>query len=204
VLSRIKSLFVKEKGLAKEQIAALSRLPPDERLAQLAVVLHDLCVKRAAGFVEEQHHLAESPFRDLPKTDFFHEMLVMNFWVFEWLFKGKRQPLTDHIYQHYNASFVWGWESSRKELLDSMRLKFKTYDKSWDDYSGHQDIFAKQAIGIIFGDQNVAGAPQAAFWLITYADRTMKDFAKIVESVDLILPDSAAAVTPVQTGVQNT
>jgi len=204
VLNRIKGLFVKEKGLSKEQVATLGRLPPDERLAQLGIVLHDICVKRAAGFVEEQHHLGESPFRDLPKTEFFHEMLVMNFWVFEWLLKGKRQPLMDHLYRHYNASFVWGWESSQKELLESMRTKFKTYDKAWDDYSGHQDIFARQAIGIIFGDQYAQGAPQAAFWLITYADQTMKDFTKIVESVDRILPDSQAPVTPVQTGVQST
>lgn len=197
MLSRIKSLFMKEKGLSKVQMATLSQLPPDERLAQLGIVLHDICVKRAAGFVEEQHHLAESPFKNLPKTEFFHEMLVMNFWTFEWLFKGKRQPLMDHLYRHYNASFVWGMESSHKELLDSMRVKFKTYDKAWDDYSGHQDIFARQAIGIIFGDQNVAGALQASFWLITYADQTMKDFTKIVESVDRILPDSREPVTSV-------
>ena len=195
MLSRIKGFFVKEKGLSKEQVTTLSVLPPDERIAKLGVVLHDICVKRAAMFVEEQHHLAESPFRDLSKTGFFHEMLVMNFWAFEWLFKGKRQPLMDHLYRHYNSSFVWGWESSQKELLDSMRAKFKTYDKSWDDYSGHQDIFARQAIGIIFGDQNVAGALQASFWLITYADQTMKDFTKIVESVDRILTDSPEAVT---------
>jgi hypothetical protein len=187
MLSRIKSLFVKEKGLGKDQVAALSRLPPDERLGQLGVVLHDVCVKTAAAFVEEQHHLAESPFRDLPKSDLFHEMLVMNFWALEWLFKRKRPALMERVYRHYNASFVWGLESSQKEQLDSMRLKFKTYDKAWDDYSGHQDVFARQAIGIIFGGEQIAAAPQAAFWLITYADGTMKDFAKIGESVDRIL-----------------
>ncbi|HWR97626.1 MAG TPA: hypothetical protein VN317_04325 [Candidatus Methanoperedens sp.] len=192
MLGRIKSFFVKEKGLSKEQVATLSRLPPDEGLAQLGIVLHDICVKKAAGFVEEQHHLAESPFRDLPKTDLFHEMLVLNFWVLEWLFKGQRPELMEHVFRHYNASFVWGWESSHKELLDSMRVKFKTYDRAWDDYSGHQDVFARQAIGIIFGDQNVAGAPQAAFWLITYADETMKEFAKVQESVERLFGGSTA------------
>lgn len=192
MLNRIKSMFVKEKGLGKEQVAALCRLPPDERLIQLGIVLHDLCVKRAAGFVQEQHHLGESPFRNLLKPAFFHEMLVMNFWVFEWLFKGKRPELMERVYRHYGTTFVWGWESGQKELLDSMRGKFKTYDKAWDDYSGHQDIFARQAIGIIFGDQNVAGAPQAAFWLITYADRTMKDFAKVQESVGKLLGGTTA------------
>ena len=187
MLSRIKSLFVKEKGLSKEQVATLSRLPPDERLVQLGIVLHDACVKKAAGFVQEQHRLAESPFQKLPKTDLFHEILVLNFWVLEWLFKGKRQGLLEGVYRHYNDSFVWGWESSRKELLDSMRVKFKTYDKAWDDYSGHQDVFARQAIGIIFGDQNVAGAPQAAFWLITYADETMKEFTHLQRSAEKIL-----------------
>jgi len=192
MLSRIKSLFVKEIGLSREQVATLSRLPPEERLTQLGIVLHDICVKKAAGFVEEQHHLAESPFQTLPKPELFHEMLVLNFWIFEWLFKGKRPELMEHVFRHYNASFVWGWESSHKELLDSMRVKFKTYDKAWDDYSGHQDVFARQAIGIIFGDQNVAGAPQAAFWLITYADQTMKEFAKVQESVEKLLGPTAS------------
>jgi hypothetical protein len=193
MLSRIKSFLMKEKGLPREQLEALSRLPSEERLAQLGVVLHDVCVKTAARFVEEEHARADSPFKDLPKTDLFHEILVMNFWILESLFKRKRQDLMDHLFRHYNTSFVWGWESSHKELMDSMRGKFKTYDRAWDDYSGHQDVFARQAIGIIFGDQNAAGATQAAFWLITYADRAMKDFAEIKKSADLLLRDTGRA-----------
>ena len=192
MLSRLRDLFVRNKGLSREQVASLSRLPVEERITRLGVVLHDLCVKKAAGFVEEQHRLAESPFRDLAKPDLFHELLVLNFWVFEWLFKGKRPELMAGVYQHYGTTFVWGWESGQKELLESMRGKFRTYDKAWDDYSGHQDVFARQAIGIIFGDQNVAGAPQAAFWLITYADQTMKEYAKVQESVEKLLGSSPA------------
>ncbi|MHB8834265.1 MAG: hypothetical protein ACYC9Y_00910 [Candidatus Methylomirabilia bacterium] len=189
MLNRLMSFFVKEKGLGKDQMATLSGLPPEERLARLGIVLHDICVKKAAGFVEEEHQRADSPFRDLPKTDLFHEMLVMSFWIFEWLFKGKRQEVMEHLYRHYNASFIWGWESSHKELMDSMRVKFKTYDKSWDDYSGHQDVFARQALGIIFGGEQIATARQAAFWLIIFADQTMKDFTEITKSVDLLLQD---------------
>lgn len=189
MLNRIKSFFVKEKGLNREQMATLSALPPEERLARLGIVLHDICVKKASRFVEEEHQRADSPFRDLPKTDLFHEMLVMNFWIFEWLFKGKRQEVMAHLYHHYNTSFIWGWESSHKELMDSMRVKFKTYDKAWDDVSGHQDVFARQAIGIIFGGVQIAAARQAAFWLIVYADRTMKDFIELVKSVDVLLKD---------------
>jgi hypothetical protein len=193
MLSRIKNFFVKEKGLSREQLATLDQLPPDARLAPLGVALHDICVKKAAGFVEEQHHLDHSPFKDLPKSDFFHEMLVMNFWILEWLFKGKRPELVDTIFRHYSASFVWGWESGQKELLESMRAKFTTYDKAWDDYSGHQDVFARQAIGIIFKGEQIAAAAQAAFWLITYADETMKEFVKIEESVTKLLGEATSA-----------
>jgi hypothetical protein len=189
--NRIKRFFVKEKGLPRAQLESLARLPPEERLDGLGAALHDICVKAAAGFIREEHQRAESPFRDLPKTELFHELLTMNFWVFEALFKGKRPEVMDQVYRHYNTSFVWGWEYSQKELMDSMRAKFRTYDKSWDDYSGHQDVFARQAIGIIFGDQNLAVASQAAFWLITYADRTMKDFAEIKKSVDRLLREPA-------------
>jgi len=34
-----------------------------------------------------------------------------------------------------------------------------------------------------------AAAPQAAFWLISHTDRTMKDFAEIKKSVDLLLKE---------------
>jgi hypothetical protein len=187
LLSQIKTFFVPEKGLTKAQMSALCRFPPDNRLAELGVVLHDLCVKSAARFVEVEHRRADSPFRDLPKSDLFHEILVMNFWIFEWLFKGRKQALMDNLYRQYHASFVWGWESSDKELLDALRGKFRTYDKSWDDYSGHQDMFARQAIGIIFGGKEVAAAPQAAFWLICHADRTMKEFAAVKKSAELLL-----------------
>lgn len=194
MLSRIKAFFVREQWLGKGEAATLSRLPPDVRRARLGVVLHDICVKTAARFLEEEHRRADSPFKDLPKSDLFHEMLVMNFWVLEWLFKGKRQQLMDHLYSQYSSSFVWGRESSHEELMNAMRGKFRTYDSSWNDYSGHQDVFAGQALGIIFGDQNVPGAPQAAFWLISYADRTMKDFTHLGKSVDLLLKEKAGQI----------
>jgi hypothetical protein len=190
VLKRIRSLLTREKGLSEAQMTALSRVPPDTRLAELGVVLHDLCVKSAERFVREEHRRGESPFRDLPKSDLFHEMLVLNFWVFEWLFKGKRQALMDLLYRRYTVSFVWGRGSSRQELMDSVRGRFRTYDQAWDDYSGHQDVFARQVIGIIFEGRPIAAAPQAAFWLISHTDRTMKDFAEIKKSVDLLLKGS--------------
>ena len=189
MLKRIRSFFAQEKGLSRNQMATLSGLPPEERPVQLGVVLHDICVKTAARFVEEEHRRPDSPFRELSQTDLFHEMLVMNFWVFEWLFKAKRQAVMGHLYRHYSASFVWGRESTHKELMDSMSAKFRTYEKTWDDYSGHQDVFARQAIGIIFGGKQIAAAPQAAFWLISHTDRTMKDFAEIKKSVDLLLKE---------------
>ena len=171
-------------------MTALSRVPPEQRLAELGVVLHDLCVRRAERFVQEELRRAESPFRDLPGSDLFHEMLVLNFWVFERLFKGKKPALMDHLYRRYTVSFVWGRESSHQELMDSVRGKFRTYDQAWDDYSGHQDVFARQVIGIVFGGQQIAAASQAAFWLISHTDRTMKDFAEIKKSVDLFLKEN--------------
>ena len=191
MLNRIKTFFARDRGLSREQVAALIRLPPEERLARLGIVLHEVCVKSATRFVEEEHRRADSPFRNLVKTELFHEVLVMNFWVLAWLFKGRHQHLQAQVHRHYTISFVWGRESSGRELLDTMRAKFQDYDKAWDDYSGHQDRFARQAIVIIFGGRQIAAAPQAAFWLISYADRTMKDFARIGKSVSRIMGEKA-------------
>ena len=191
MLKRVKNFFARERGLSQAQMATLGQLPPDDRLAELGIILHDLCVKNAARFVEEEHQRADSPFRDLPESDLFHEMLVMSFWVFEWLSKGKHQGLMDLVHRQYSTSFVWGRESSHEELTNSMREKFRTYDEAWDDYSGHQDVFARQAVGIIFGGRRVAPSSQAAFWLISHADRTMKGFAEVKRSVDRLLEDIA-------------
>lgn len=193
MLSKIKSLFGREKGLSREQVAAVGQVAAGQRPARLGGVLHELCVKTAADFVQEEHQRPDSPFGKLRKSDLFHEMLVINFWVLETLFKGKRPAVMEQVYRQYSDSFVWGMESSPKELMESIRAKFRTYDKAWDEYSGHQDVFARQVIAVIFGDQNVAGGQQAAFWLIRYADRTMKDFVEVAKSVDLLLREDAGA-----------
>lgn len=187
MLKRIKSLFGTEKGLSKSEASLLSRLPPAERLARLGVVLHDICVKTAARFVEEEQRRADSPFKDLPQSNLFHEMLVLNFWTLERIFEGRREELLDHLYRRYGSSFVWGREASHAELMTALRVKFRTYDTSWDEYTGHQDVFARQALGIIFGGRHVPDSPQAAFWLISYAAGTMKDFTRVRKSVDLLL-----------------
>jgi hypothetical protein len=191
MLNHIRSIFTREKGLPKTQVESLAKLPPGERLAAVGVALHEICVTTAARFVGEQHRRADSPFRELPTTDLFHEMLVMNFWALERLFRGRRQALMDHVYRRYRTCFVWGCESGRKELLESMRTKFTAYDEAWDDYSGHQDGFARRALAIIFGGKPIADASQAAFWLISHADRTMKDFTEVRRSVNLLLRDAA-------------
>jgi len=191
IVSRIREMIGRERGLPAGDVARLKLLDGPKREAELGVVLHDVCVRYAAGFVKEELGRAESPFKDLPKSDFFHEMLVLNFWIFEGLFKGGRRGLMEHVYRHYYGSFVWGWESSHKELLESIKRKHRVYENAWDDYSGHQDIFAQQAIGIIFGDREQVAVPQASFWLITYTDKTMKEFAEIGKSVDTLLGKKA-------------
>jgi hypothetical protein len=190
MLNRIKRLFVTEKGLPQAQIEELRRLPSGERLAALAAALHERCVTSAAGFVGEEQRRADSPFREIPQADLFHELLVMNYWILERTFQGKRPALMAHVYGQYNNSFIWGLEQPHKELLDSMRGKFRTYERSWDEHTGHQDVFARQAIGIIFGERGCAEVPRASFWLISHADQTMKDFAEFAGSLDQLLQDA--------------
>ena len=194
MLKRFKTLFARTRGLSAEQMAALAGLAPDARRAELGVVLHELCVRTAARFVEEESRRADSPFSDLPRSDLFHEMLVMNYWVLERLFRDRWPELMAHLCRRYAESFVWGRESPPDELAAALRAKSRGYDSAWDDYTGHQDAFARQAIDVIFGGRQVAAAPQAAFWLISYADRTMKDFSEVRGSVDRLLAGRASAV----------
>jgi len=90
------------------------------------------------------------PFKELPKTNFFHEMLVLNFWIFEKLFDDKKRSILDAMYRTYSSSFTWGWESSHKELLDLIGEKHRKYHNNWDELTGHQDLFGEKVTEILF------------------------------------------------------
>ena len=186
VLSKLRQIFIKEVGVEKDQLARLRQLPKDERNEEIGAILHERCVKAAAGFVQQELARQDSPFKELPKTDFFHEMLVLNFWIFEKLFDDKKRSIFDAMYSTYSSSFTWGWESSHKELLDSIREKHRRYHNNWDELTGHQDLFGEKVTGILFKATQGVPVAQTSYWIIDYTDRTLKKFQYIKNDVDML------------------
>ena len=187
ILSKLIQIIKKqEKGLGKNQIARLRQLPKEERKAELGTILHEQCVKAAADFVQRELARKDSPFKDLPKTDFFHEMLVLNFWIFEKLFEGRKRTILDAMYRTYSNSFTWGWESSHKELLESIMEKHSKYHSNWDELTGHQDLFGEKVTEILFKTKEGVPVLQTSYWIIDYTDRTLKKFQYIKNDVDML------------------
>jgi hypothetical protein len=186
ILSKLRQIFLREKGLEKGQFARLRQLPKDERNAELGIILHERCVKAAAAFVQQELARQDSPFKELSKTDFFHEMLVLNFWIFEKLFDDKKRSILDAMYRTYSSSFTWGWESSHKELLDSIQEKHRKYHSNWDELTGHQDLFGEKVTEILFKTKEGVPVTQTSYWIIDYTDKTLKEFQYIKNDVDML------------------
>lgn len=186
VIAKLKHILWKERGLEKYQLERLRQLSFEERNAELGIILHDCCVKAAAGFVQQELVRRNSPFRELSKTDFFHEILGLNFWVFEKLFDEKKRTILDAMYSTYSSSFTWGWESSHKELLDSIKEKHKQYHNNWDELTGHQDLFGERVTRILFGTKQNVPLLETSYWIIAYTDGTIKEFQHIKKAVDML------------------
>jgi len=96
----------------------------------------------------------------------------------------------DQVYDRYSTSFVWGGSRAAQIWwIRCARNSPRTTRRG--RLLRPPGRLRPSGLAIIFGGTPVAEAPRAAFWLISYADRTMKDFTEVGKSVKLLLRDAA-------------
>lgn len=173
VLDVIKGLFSdKERGL-REQVSRLNSLSAADAERELGLVLYNICVESASSFVNQELNRGDSPFRGLQKHKFFHEIALLTFWLAEKAVIGSRKNITEEILQNYLKSV--NFHFLHNDGQEAFHSRYKSYYSTWDDITGHQDLFGIKAAGYIFEEVNEKNSrPDITFWLILYSDETLK------------------------------
>ena len=174
ILDFIKGLFKKEEDLTQKSVQKLMTLAPEERDRGTRDFLYQFCFDNAAKFVHEEMHRQGSPFVDLPRDHFFSEILLMNFWMVDKVFKKHKPALAAELHQRY-----FGMLPDAAGAAEGMAMRFKAYYCEWDDYSGHQDLFGEKAGELLFNSKSGYPGAEVSFWIISYADEGIKSLKKI-------------------------
>ncbi|MBA4372158.1 MAG: hypothetical protein C0402_04790 [Thermodesulfovibrio sp.] len=174
ILDFIKGLFKKEEELARKSADKLKALSLEERDREMSAFLYQCCFDNAAKFVHEELHRPGSPFVKLSREHFFNEILLVNFWAVDKVFRKYREGLAEKLHQHY-----YGVLPDAAERVADLAARFKTYNNEWDDYSGHQDLFGLKIGEMLFGSKDGYIVPEVSYWVISYADGYIKSLKKI-------------------------
>lgn len=160
-----------------QQIRKIHDLPEDNRREQLATVLHNECVKAAGSFVQQELQKKDSPFLGADKTDFFHEIVALNFWVIDKTVAGKKKVIMTKLHEQYYKSFFF--KGSFEEEMQFLHDRYKVYHEYWDEVTGHQDEYAEKVAVNIFGRDKTFPVPQVCFWIISYTFEMIDKYSDI-------------------------
>lgn len=174
VIERLKRLIGKDSVIKKTDITRLTALPPEQREQELQSVFYELAFKDAAAFVYENLRRSESPFSKLDRNHFFHEMLIINFWMMRKVFSKYQHDIAEKMHAHYFGSL-----SDIAERTAALAPKMKVYNLCWDDYTGHHDEFGLKVGEHLFGKDVHYPEKNVSFWIISYTDDNIKKYKKM-------------------------
>jgi hypothetical protein len=173
VIERLKTFFGKGQPLTEAEIKRLKAVPAEERDTELRSLLYEVAFQNAATFVHDELK-KKGLFSGLERDHFFQEILMLNFWMMDKVFSKIRKDLAEKMHHHYFASLP-----DIADRTASLPKKFKTYYGAWDEYTGHHDEFGKKVCEALFGKGSAYPERQVSFWIISYADDSIKKYKKI-------------------------
>jgi hypothetical protein len=175
IVSMIKKVLGIRQILSPEQALRIKRLPKDEALKELGVILYEECVRQATTFVQGELRRGDTPFKGMSAATFFHEMLAVTFWVMDQEIAGGKQHLLNELHDHYFRSFsASGPGTSPDERHNELMKKYEKYDDAWNEITGHFDEFGLQVVQNMFGKAEDMKTRERTFWIIRYADDIVK------------------------------
>ncbi len=173
VIERLKKIIGRGSIIKKADIDRLSALQADQREKELQSMLYEIAFKDAAAFVYDNLKRSESAFSGLDRNVFFHEILIMNFWMMQKVFSKYMKDLAEKMHMHYFGSL-----SDISERKTALIPKLKAYSLCWDEYTGHHDEFGLKVGEFLFGKGSSYPEKNVSFWIITYADESIKKYKK--------------------------
>jgi hypothetical protein len=169
-------VFSRGKAAQKESIRTLKGLPKEKLKQEMGLLFHDMCVKRATSFVKDELNKNDSPFKGVPKSRLFQEIMILNYWILDnAVSKNKKAVVLDEVYNKHFELFNVTFK--REEELASLLERHRAYYDSWNEVTGHQDKFGLKAAEFIF-DKNgdIPRIAEVSFWIISYTHSAMKAF----------------------------
>lgn len=164
----------------RAEIAKIRDLPEDAHIERLGGLLHHHCVELAAGFVQEELRKGkDSIFAGLDQRHFFHEMLLLNYWLANRTIGGRDGLLLKGMQNQYLVSFHHLSEKEQADDLSHMEERFTAFNNTWDDVTGHQDIFAEKFMEYLVPDVGSHLKNSVGFWVISHAFEANKKFSDI-------------------------
>lgn len=159
----------------RKQFEGIKKLPAEEQVYRVGEIFYEECVRKASGFITGELRRKDSPFSAVSREKFFHEIMAVTMWLLDKTFEGKKRLFMDRIINMYSDYFKFS------PALDSqaLRCRYSIYYESWNDVTGHQDIFGQMAAEKIFGESSNFSLHQSSFWIITYAYDTMNEFENL-------------------------
>ena len=174
VIEHLKKLIGKESLIKKADSARLTALPAEEREKELHSLFYELAFKDAAAFVYDNLRRSESPFSNLDRNIFFHEILIINFWMMRKVFSKHMHDIAEKMHVRYFGSLA-----DIDERTVALKPKLKAYNLCWDEYTGHHDEFGLKVGEILFGKETKYPEKNVSFWIITYVDDSIKKYKKL-------------------------
>lgn len=171
ILDFIKGLFIKQEEVAQKSVQEILTLAPEGRDNGVRDFFYQFCFDNAAKFVHEEMHRQGSPFVDLSRDHFFREILLMNFWMVDKVFKKHKPDLAAGLGRRYFALLP--------DAAEGMVKRFNSYYNEWDDYSGHQDLFGMKVGELLFNSKSGYQVTEVSFWIISYSDEFITSLKKI-------------------------
>jgi hypothetical protein len=173
VIESLKKLMGKDSVIKKTDINRLTAMQPEQREKELQSLLYELAFKDAAAFVYENLRRSESPFSKLDRNVFFHEMIIINFWMMRKVFSKYMHDIAENMHLHYFGSL-----SDIAERTTALKPKLKAYNLCWDEHTGHHDEFGLKVGENLFGKDVHYPEKNVSFWIITYTDDSIKKYKK--------------------------
>lgn len=174
VIERLKKLMGRDSVIKKADISRLTAMQPEQREQELRSVFYELAFKDAAAFVYENLRRSESSFSRLDRNLFFHEMLIVNFWMMRKVFSKYQHDIAEKMHADYFGSL-----SDIAEKTAALAPKMKAYNLCWDDYTGHHNEFGLKVGEHLFGKDAQYPDKNVSFWIITYTDDCLKKYKKL-------------------------
>lgn len=174
-IDRIKGYIERKKRIEK-RLDEIKRFKGRELELKMGSFLFELSIEKATEFVREEFSRPESPFLDVDKPRFFHEITLLTFWGVAKVI-GDRPVVIEEIHRNYSESF--NLMKTFSEDRESLSKRYETYNNSWDDIWGHQDVFGLEVARHIFGNKEEFLRPDITFWLISYLDDVVKGLEKV-------------------------